>query len=55
MVPKLTVTVLVENTPVKGLAAEHGLSAHLLYVCDGQATSVLLDFGQSDADNDRAD
>ena len=49
MAPKLTVTVLVENTPVKGLAAEHGLSAHLLYVCDGQATSVLLDFGQSDA------
>ena len=45
----LTATVLVENTPVAGLAAEHGLSVHLCYEREGRATRILLDVGQSDA------
>ena len=49
MTTRLTATVLVENSPVEGLAAEHGLSVHLCYECDGHATHILLDFGQSDA------
>ena len=38
-----------ENTPVAGLAAEHGLSVHLCYEREGRATRILLDVGQSDA------
>ena len=45
----LTTTVLVENTPVAGLAAEHGLSVHLCYEREGHTKRILLDFGQSDA------
>ncbi len=49
MVARLTATVLVENTPVEGLAAEHGLSVHLQYERGGHTMHILLDFGQSDA------
>ena len=49
MTTSLTATVLVENTPVEGLAAEHGLSVYLRYNRNGRTTHVLLDFGQSDA------
>ena len=41
----LGMNVLVENEPVAGLCTEHGLSLHLCY----GSTSILLDFGQSDA------
>ncbi|MBP3892467.1 MAG: MBL fold metallo-hydrolase [Atopobiaceae bacterium] len=49
MSTELAVTILVENTPVSGLEAEHGLSVHLRYRREGHVTNVLLDFGQSDA------
>lgn len=49
MTTSLTATVLVENTPVEGLAAEHGLSVYLCHERDGQTTRALLDFGHSDA------
>ena len=46
---RLTVTVLVENTPVEDFRSEHGLSLHLCYERNRQTTTMLLDFGQSDA------
>lgn len=49
MATRLTATVLTENAPAEGLLNEHGLSVHLHYQRDEWKTTLLLDFGQSDA------
>ena len=49
MATRLTVTVLTENAPAQGLLNEHGLSLHLQYERGGAISTLLLDFGQSDA------
>lgn len=54
MASSLTMTVLVENTPADGYACEHGLSILVRHERLGIATTVLLDFGQSDAFADNA-
>lgn len=56
MASSLTMTVLIENTPMDGYASEHGLSVLVRHERMGTSMTVLLDFGQSDAfaDNARA-
>ncbi|MBQ9317468.1 MAG: MBL fold metallo-hydrolase [Atopobiaceae bacterium] len=49
MTTRLTVTVLTENAPTEGLLSEHGLAIHLRYQQARRTTTLLLDFGQTDA------